>query len=308
MLRLAADMPHRFVIADVFTEKAFGGNQLAVFPDGRGLSDRAMQSLAREFNFAETTFVLPPQDPRHLRRVRIFTPKSELPFAGHPTVGTAAVLARLGIFPLSDGAASIVLEEGIGPITVEIKLHEETVIAHLVTEKEVETAPTRPARDAAASALSLPGEAVLETWFASVGVPFCFVHLASKDAVDHAVLDRAAWSANFAKAWSPHLYFLAGRLAPGSRLYARMFAPALGIEEDPATGSGAAALAAFLAARSPGESGILRWEIDQGVAMGRPSFIEASAEKRPGKTARVRVGGATVLVGEGTMTVPPEAL
>ena len=297
-------MPHRFVIADVFTETAFGGNQLAVFPDGRGLSDRAMQALAREFNFAETTFVLPPQNPRHTRRVRIFTPKMELPFAGHPTVGTAAVLTRLGLVPISDGAATIVLEEGVGPITVEIQLRGETILAHLVTEKEVESPSTRPTRNAAASALSLPEKAVLETWFASVGVPFCFVHLASRETVDRAVLDRAAWSANFANAWSPNLYFFAGGLAPGSRLYVRMFAPALGIEEDPATGSGAAALAGWLAARSPDQDGNFKWEIDQGVAMGRPSFIEASAEKRRGRTTQVKVGGATVLVGEGTMTVP----
>lgn len=297
-------MPHRFVIADVFTETAFGGNQLAVFPDGRGISDRAMQALAREFNFAETTFVLPPQDPRHLRRVRIFTPKAELPFAGHPTVGTAAVLARLGLVPLSGGAASIVLEEGIGPVAVEIKLRGETVLAHLVTEKEVESPSARPARSQAASALSLPEDAVLETWCAGMGVRFCFVHLASREAVDRAVLDRAAWSTNFAHAWSPNLYFFAGGLATGSRLYARMFAPALGIDEDPATGAGAAALAGYLAARSPAEDGSFKWEIDQGIAMGRPSFIEASAEKRRGRPARVKVGGATVLVGEGTMNVP----
>src|SRR6266511_1525527 len=96
-------MSHRFVIADVFTPTPFGGNQLAVFPDARGLSDRAMQAVAREFNFAETTFVLPPADPRHTRRVRIFTPRIELPFAGHPTVGTAAVLARLGVVDTPGG-------------------------------------------------------------------------------------------------------------------------------------------------------------------------------------------------------------
>lgn len=298
-------MSHRFVIADVFTETAFGGNQLAVFPDGRGLSDRAMQALAREFNFAETTFVLPPQDTRHTRRVRIFTPKTELPFAGHPTVGTAAVLTRLGLVPIPGGATSIVLEEGVGPITVEIQLRGEAIFTRLVTEKEIESPSTHPVRNAAAAALSLPEEAVLETWFASVGVPFCFVHLAAKEAVDRAVLDRAAWSANFADAWSPNLYFFAGGLAPGNRLYVRMFAPALGIEEDPATGSGAAALAGCLAARSPDQDGTFKWEIDQGVAMGRPSLIEASAEKRHGRTVKVKVGGATVLMGEGTMTVPP---
>lgn len=297
-------MAHRFIIVDVFTETAFGGNQLAVFPEARGLSDRAMQTLAREFNFAETTFVLPSQDPRHAARVRIFTPRTELPFAGHPTVGTAAVLARLGLVQTSGGAATIVLEEGVGPITVEIRLRGDATFARLASEKEVESPSDRPAPSVVAAALSIPAEAILETWFASVGVPFCFARLSSRELVDRAVLDRAAWFANFATAWAPNLYFFSGELAPGSRLYVRMFAPAYGIEEDPATGSGAAALAGCLAARLPEQDGTFAWKIDQGVAMGRPSRIEASAEKRRGRIVKSMVGGTSVLVGEGTMNVP----
>lgn len=285
---------YRFVIADVFTERAFAGNQLAVFPRAEGIPDRAMQAIAREFNFAETTFVLPARDARHACRVRIFTPKAELPFAGHPTVGTAAVLARLG---LVDGK-TIVLEEGIGPVSVEIKLGEKAVHAHLVIEKEVEIPALRPPSPAAA--LSLPQEDVLEAWFASAGVPFCFTKLKSKTAVDRAVLDRAAWTTHFAKAWSPNLYFFAGE----TDLYVRMFAPALGIEEDPATGSGAVALAGVLAGRLGAADGLFTWHIEQGVLMGRPSYIEASAEKRSGRVVRVKVGGATVLVGQGEMSVP----
>lgn len=297
-------MSHRFVVADVFTETAFGGNQLAVFPDALGLSDRAMHALAREFNFAETTFVLPPQDPRHTRRVRIFTPRTELPFAGHPTVGTAAVLARLGLIETSGGTASIVFEEGVGPVTVEVRLGGAAAFTRLVLEKDVESPSTLPARKAAAATLSLPEAAILEAWFASVGVPFCFVHLAKKEAVDRAALDRAAWSASFARAWSPNLFLFAGELPPASRLYARMFAPAYGIEEDPATGSACAALAGCLAGRLPDHDGTFTWQIDQGVSMGRPSLIEASAEKRGGRTVNVKVGGSTVLAGEGCMTVP----
>jgi trans-2,3-dihydro-3-hydroxyanthranilate isomerase len=124
-------MAHRFVIADVFTATAFGGNQLAVFPDARGLGDRAMQALAREFNFAETTFVLPPADARHTRRVRIFTPRTELPFAGHPTIGTAAVLARLGLVDMPGGAATLLFEEGVGPVPVEVRLDGSTIFARL---------------------------------------------------------------------------------------------------------------------------------------------------------------------------------
>jgi trans-2,3-dihydro-3-hydroxyanthranilate isomerase len=287
----------KFVICDVFTEKAFGGNQLAVFPDARGLDEGTMQALAREFNFAETTFVLPPQDPRHFRRVRIFTPKVELPFAGHPTVGTAAVLAVLGSFD----SRTIVLEEEIGPVPVELELGGRAPFARLALEKEVESPPDTPTRAAAAAALSLPEAAVREAWFASVGVPFCFIELAERAAVDRASLNRAAWSEHFARAWAPSLYLFAGERAPGSSLYARMFAPAYGVEEDAASGSACAALAGCLAGRLGEREGIFTWRIDQGVAMGRPSLIEASAEKRAGRIARLKVGGYSVIVGEGSM-------
>jgi trans-2,3-dihydro-3-hydroxyanthranilate isomerase len=282
---------HRFVIADVFTDQPFSGNQLAVFPDAQGLSDRAMQAIAREFNFPETTFVLPDW------RVRIFTPKSELPFAGHPTVGTAAVLAQLRKLDLP---TSVVLEEGIGPVPVDIALRGRNVHAQFTIEIPVETPAVRPERSAAAAALSLSEAVVVETWFASGGVRFCFVRLADKAAVDRAQLDRAAWTNHFKNAWSSQLYFFAG----DSDVYARMFAPALGIEEDPATGSAAVALAGVLAARLPAAEGVFTWRIDQGVAMGRPSKLEASAEKRAGRVVRVKVGGVTLLSAEGTMSVP----
>jgi trans-2,3-dihydro-3-hydroxyanthranilate isomerase len=296
-------MAHRFVIADVFTARPFGGNQLAVFPDAHGLGDRVMQALAREFNFAETTFVLPPADPRHARRVRFFTPRTELPFAGHPTIGTAAVLASLGLVDRTDAAATLILEEGVGPVRVEVHLDGGAPFARLMREGQVEQPASHPARSAAAGALSLPEAAVRDTWFASVGVPFCFVHLVSADAVDRASLDRAVWTDAFARAWAPSLFLFAGEPEPDSRLHARMFAPALGIEEDPATGSGAAALAGCLADRLTTD-GTFTWQIDQGVLMGRPSQLEASAERRGGRTVAVTVGGSTVLVGEGSMTVP----
>ena len=171
-------MSHRFVIANVFTETAFGGNQLAVFPDARGLSDRAMQALAREFNFAETTFGLPPRDPRHTRRLRIFTPRTELPFAGHPTVGTAAVLACLGLVERRDSTTTIVFDEGVGPVTVEIQLGGTAAFTRLVLERAIESPSMRPAGQAAAATLSLPQEAVVEAWFASIGLLFCFIRLA----------------------------------------------------------------------------------------------------------------------------------
>jgi trans-2,3-dihydro-3-hydroxyanthranilate isomerase len=283
---------HRFVIADVFTDQPFSGNQLAVFPDAQGLSDRAMQAIAREFNFPETTFVLPPW------RVRIFTPKAELPFAGHPTVGTAAVLTRLRKLDLP---TTLVLEEGIGPVPVEVAMRGAHLHAQFTIEKPVETPAQRPERSAVAAALSLPEAAVLEAWFASGGVRFCFARLADKGAVDRAQLDRAAWAKHFREAWSSQIYFFTGDVD----VYARMFAPAYGIEEDAATGSAAVALAGVLAARRSQGEGIFTWRIEQGVAMGRPSRLEASAEKQEGRVVRVKVGGTTVVSAEGTMNVPP---
>jgi trans-2,3-dihydro-3-hydroxyanthranilate isomerase len=282
---------HRFVIADVFTDRAFAGNQLAVFPDAQAIPERAMQAIAREFNFPETTFVLPGL------RVRIFTPKTEMQFAGHPTVGTAAVLAALGKI---DIPSTVVLREGIGPVPVEVEKRGELFHARFTIEKAVETPAERPARQAAAAALSLPETSVLETWFASGGVRFCFARVADKAAVDRAQLDRAAWARHFKDAWASNLYFFAGE----NDIYARMFAPALGVEEDPATGSAAVALAGALAGRLPATDGVMTWRIDQGVAMGRPSRLEASAEKRGGRVVRVKVGGTTVLAAEGSMSVP----
>jgi trans-2,3-dihydro-3-hydroxyanthranilate isomerase len=247
-----------------------------------------MQAIARELNFPETTFVLPPW------RVRIFTPKNEMQFAGHPTVGTAAVLAHLRKLDLP---ARIVLEEGIGPVPVDLARRGSHIHAEFTIEKPVETPPERPQKSAAAAALSLPESAVLETWFASGGVRFAFVRLADKGAVDGVQLDHAAWTKHFKDAWASQLYFFTG----DQEIYARMFAPALGIEEDPATGSAAVGLAGVLASRLPAAEGTFTWRIDQGVAMGRASRLEAKAEKSAGRVTRVKVGGTTVITAEGTM-------
>ena len=292
-------MAHKFFMADVFTDRPFGGNQLAVFPDGREISDKAMQAYAREINFAETTFVLPPKDPSNTVRVRIFTPRAEMPFAGHPTVGTAAVLAHLG--RLSD--ERIVFEEGIGPVEIEIDRTSSPLLARLVFAPKLERPSANPGTVAAAESLSLQESDVAAVWFASVGLRFCFVQLKSKDAVDRAALNRPAWSRHFANAWASEIYLFSGDAASGGSLYARMFAPVLGVEEDPATGSAAATLAAAFAAESGDSNGTCFWTINQGVAMGRPSRISASAEKRDGKVTRVSVGGPTVIVGEGLMMV-----
>jgi trans-2,3-dihydro-3-hydroxyanthranilate isomerase len=285
---------------DVFSDRAFGGNQLAVFPHAEHLSAVTMQHLAREFNFSETTFVLPPDDPSNTCRVRIFTPSNEMPFAGHPTVGTAAALASLS----EDHDATTrryVFEEGIGPVSVGID--GDRVTLHLRSPRCETTAECVPPA-AIAAAISLPETDVAESWCAGIGgLRFCFVHLSSVQAVDRAALDRTAWASGVAEGWSPHLYVFAGDCHAGSHLYARFFAPAFGIDEDPATGSACAALVASLAERSPVAPDRYELRIDQGVSMGRPSVLHGTARMRDGRLAEVSVGGCSTVVGSGVMTL-----
>jgi trans-2,3-dihydro-3-hydroxyanthranilate isomerase len=203
-------MEAEFSLIDVFSDRPFGGNQLAVFPRAEGLSDEVMQQLAREFNFAESTFVLPSSDPACTHRVRIFTPRTELPFAGHPTVGTAAVLASR-----NPGSSRFLFEEGIGPVTV---IADGPAWRLVLSSPEYETSPQPPSAVAVARALSLPETAVVRCWFAGVGLRFCFVQLTGQDMVDRATLDTPAWRLGLAGGWSPHLYVFAGDFRDGQRL------------------------------------------------------------------------------------------
>ncbi|MGK5533821.1 PhzF family phenazine biosynthesis protein [Streptomyces sp. URMC 129] len=286
-------MDYTFYLADVFTERPFGGNQLAVLPDARGLSADRMQALAREFNFSETTFVLPPRDPGHTRQVRIFTPTTELPFAGHPTVGTAAVLAATepGVGP------RLLLEEGVGVVTVDVA----GTHARLTLRAPYERPGHAPAPLAVAGALSVAEDDIVDCWYGGVGLRFCYVRLRDAGAVDRAALDRAAWAAGLAAGWAPDLYVFAGDFRPGGRVHARAFVPGAGVEEDPATGSACAGLVASLPGGADGDHTLV---IDQGVRMGRPSRIEATAVTENGRLTSVSVGGHTVIVAKGTLTVP----
>lgn len=295
-------MRYDFVIADVFTEHAFGGNQLAVLPDAQGLTRAQMQAIAREFNFAETTFVLPADEPGSTARLRIFTPRSELPFAGHPTVGSAAVLTRLGLVPTAAGRASVVFAEGIGPVHVEVSDRDGALHAELRLAAVLDLPPQRPDLVALAAALGLPGDAVREAWFAGVGLSFCFLHLASDAHVDAVALDQGALEGAVGGG-ARELYVFSGDLTDGGGVYARMFAPGLGIEEDPATGSAAAALVACLAARDGRREATVRLRIRQGFAMGRPSHLAASATTLGGRLDHVTVAGGVVVFGTGTITI-----
>ena len=302
-------MPFHFVTADVFTDRTFGGNQLAVFPDASGIDPKLMPHIAREFNFSETTFVLPPVNPAHTARVRIFTPAAELPFAGHPTVGTAHVLAATGAIRLTGDSTKIVLEEGVGPVPVTIRTKGgQPVFAQLTAAHRPEVGPPPPSRDRLARMLSLEPASLRSGAFepesVSCGVPYLFVPLLDRRAVAAARLKLDLWEDVLGGYFTSAVFvFAEDAERPGSDIRARMFAPGLGVAEDPATGSAAVGLAGYLASRDQRRDGTLRWVIEQGFEMGRPSILEAEADKNRGLVTATRVGGSTVIVTTGEMTL-----
>ncbi len=304
-------MRYRFHTADVFTDRAFGGNQLAVFPQAEGLDDDQMQQTARELNLSETVFVFPPEDPAHARRLRIFTPQIEVPFAGHPTVGTALVLAQIGEVALDGERTTLVLEERVGPIEIVIRgEYGRPVDATFTTAVLPEFGPPPPPAANLARMLSLEeSDLLLETRppiAVSCGLPFLFVPLRNLGAVRRARLRLQDWEELLSEHWAPHVHvFSHDAELPGCDLHARMFAPGAGVPEDPATGSAAAALAGLLAARSQETDGTLRWTVEQGLEIGRPSIIEIEADKSGGEIVAVRVGGSAVMMSEGLMQIPP---
>src|SRR5882724_3684784 len=299
-------MKYRFHIVDVFSSTPFGGNQLAILPDAAGISTEGMQKIAREFNFGETTFVLPKNDPANTCRVRIFSPRTELDFAGHPSVGTACALVMKQHVRLSD-PVRLILEENIGPVTVDVARRNGEFHGTLTLSGKIEAPTGAPPPTDLAAILSIEPAEVSRVFFAGVGVPFCFAQLKSNEAVDRAAMNRAAWAATLSRAWSPHIFF-AGDLRDGGKLYARMWAPALGIEEDPATGAACAALVGVMASKHDFGGTAYRLSIQQGVSMGRRSEIEAEARKSGSVVTSVSVGGAAANIASGEIEVPPSAL
>ena len=294
-------MKRQFQTVDVFTDRKFGGNPLAVFPNAEGLSTEQMQAIAAEFNYAETTFVLPPQDPKNTAEVRIFTPKAEMPFAGHPNVGTAFVLARLG----KTKGERLVFEEKAGLVVMDLTFEAGTVVAaRLAAPQPFALGETIPA-ELVAQACGLSADQI-ETGthrplVASTGNKFVFAEVKSR-----AVLKAASRNADvfakhlpMARAVGVHLYVPAQE--HGVEIQSRMFAPLFGVPEDPATGSANVSLIGLLAHLDKRADLTLSRTIGQGFDMGRPSILDATAEKKAGQVTATYIGGKCVPMLSGTI-------
>lgn len=287
----------KFQVYDVFTESAFGGNQLAVIPDATQLPEADLQAIAREFNFSETSFVYPPSDPHNTARVRIFTPTNEIPFAGHPTIGTAISIAE------ATRQADLILELGVGPIKCQVELANPSS-ARFHTQVPLviynEVAP----RETAVCLGLTPKNIVTTTHMpqiASVGLPFTCVELDSEASLTSASpVTDAFRQAQTKYANDIDMFAIFCYVRQGDQINARMFAPLNNIPEDPATGSACAALGAYL---SSIESRSLNLTIDQGIAMGRPSRIDVRTEFADGKCVSVTIGGSAVKTMQGELTL-----
>jgi trans-2,3-dihydro-3-hydroxyanthranilate isomerase len=300
---------YRYLHLDVFTREKFGGNQLAVFLDARGLTAETMQAVTKEMNFSESTFILPAERPDTDIRMRIFTPGREMPMAGHPTVGSTFALALAGVIPA--GRRRWVFGLNVGPTPVEIDWDGGRPVFAWMTQQRPVFGPTVADVAAVARAVGLGEEAIRATGLpvqeVSCGVPFVFIPLATRAEVDAAapnieLFDRLCESAGV----DNHAMFVFSREPgpDGATIYSRMFAPGLGVYEDPATGAASGPLGCYLVkhgAVPPEQAGTILSL--QGVKMGRPSRVHIAIGLDAGQITRVQVGGEAVLVGEGYLDV-----
>lgn len=302
-------MSRPYAILDVFTDTALEGNQLAVVLDAAGLDDGQMQSIAREFNLSETVFVLPAEKPVSSARLRIFTPSRELPFAGHPTVGTAVLLAtRKAAEGVPGKEMVVVLEEPVGSIRCGVFIKGEGTGHAIFDAPALSTAvPAEFDREAVATALGLlPAEIGFENYKPggwSAGLPFVFVPVSGLDAIANVRPNLAAWADAFGSPLAGAWLYCRETDHSDSDFHARMFAPGFGFSEDPATGSAVAAFAGVVRRFDGPPAGSHRFQIEQGFEMGRPSSMTLEIDIEGGELAAVRVGGNAVVVAEGTLKV-----
>jgi trans-2,3-dihydro-3-hydroxyanthranilate isomerase len=292
---------------DVFTDRAFGGNPLAVFTDGSDVPDETMQAIAKELNLSETTFVLPPRDPANQFHVRIFTPGSELPMAGHPTVGTAFVLARLGLIEPTGGRASVRFEEGVGPIPVELEFEQDGTPAMIkMTQLRPKFGPRYEDIATIAQMLSLRPEQIradAPVEVVTCGVPFLYVPLRDLEAIRRARVRPDIYDRLPEELPKEVFLFTLEVENRGSTVHSRMFAPGLGVTEDPATGAASGPLGCYLVRYGlvEAQGAVTRMVSEQGIEMGRPSFVHIEIERQDDEITTVRVGGRCHYMSEGTL-------
>jgi trans-2,3-dihydro-3-hydroxyanthranilate isomerase len=303
-------MALKFHTLDVFTDKRFGGNPLAVVLDADDLSDAQMQAMAREFNLSETVFVLTATRPAHSAKMRIFTPRSEIPFAGHPTVGTAILLAELNA-PAHNGEkdALVILEQNIGTVRVGARLRAGgAAYAEFDAPKLPAEAGVLPPDDVLAAGLGLiPSEVGFENHSPicyAAGHTFAFVPVSSLEAIRRARVNGSHWEKAFEQQGVTGVYVYTRQCEHmSSAFHVRMFAPQMGIPEDPATGSAAIGLAGIVHQFDGLPDGTHKRIVEQGYEMGRPSEIVLTLVVTGGKLTTVRIGGSAVRVSEGTIEV-----
>ncbi|HCK89714.1 MAG TPA: hypothetical protein DHW54_00910 [Gemmatimonadetes bacterium] len=306
-----------FHTLDVFTESTFGGNPLGLFPNTTHLPTELMQRIATEMNLSETVFLGPPETDQGTARVRIFTPRVEVPFAGHPTVGTALFIAHQELAGESAvsktaPALTIILEENIGLVPVDVSIEgKDPVFARFKTAMLPEHRESPHSYQDLARMVGLNPEDIcpegLPPEMVSCGLPYHVIPVRTIEAVRRASLDMALWKTMLADSWAHHVYLICME-AEGDKadIRVRMFAPGSGVAEDPATGSAAAALGGYLSNLDTREDSSLSWTVEQGIEMDRPSLIYVEADRSSGATSEVRVGGRAVLVSTGTMRIPYE--
>lgn len=297
---------YRFQLLDVFTDVAFGGNQLAVFPEAQGLSDEEMQAIARELNLSECAFAFAHEGKPLDWTLRIFTPGLENPFAGHPTIGSAIALSG-SLRRNGAPQVEVTLHEQIGPISVSVESDGQLASAILTLPTIPQFGPADcPTADLAAM-LGIEVDDILEGEWApatlTCGIPYYVVPVASLEAAQRCSLQLDRWESTLSRHWAPHVYVVARDTERNDAdFHVRMFPPAMRVSEDPATGSAAAVLSGLLA-RIDGGSGPRHWSIEQGHELGRPSLIQLFADLDEGVVQKVSVGGKAVRVGDGEIRI-----
>ncbi len=300
-------MRRRYVTIDVFTERMFGGNPLAVVLDAQGLTASQMQSIANEFNYSETTFVLPPTEASNTARVRIFTARTEVPFAGHPNIGTAVVVAKeleeTGVRPID----TVIFEEAAGPVRLRLIRDGEAVVGAELTAPQRLSIGSRVTLEDAADCVSLAAADIVTTHHTpqvvSVGLAFLAVELASREALRRAKPNFAAHERVLPAIGTDAVYAYC-RGAVNTDLHARTFAPLDASIEDPATGSATAAVIALLASLHEEHDAQVAWRVEQGVDMGRPSLLLGRTQRRGGIVESVHIAGRAVPVMHGWLELP----